>query len=188
MAELREEDIASFRNFVRMDPQMLQELCARLGPRFEGTDTWMTKALSPKLKLAITLRHLATGDSYRSLMYGFRMAHNTISLIVRQVCRAIAEEYAPEVISTPTMPEWLQIADQFGARWQFHHALGGIWTFLHFASSPPGRFAPWTFRPLDHSPPGRFAPGTIRHLDRSPPHNGRFAPYDIDVYQLTRDA
>ena len=127
MAELRMEDIASFRSFVRMDPQMFQELCARLGPRIEGTDTWMRKALSPELKLAITLRHLATGDSYRSLMHGFRVAHNTISLVVRQVCRAITDEYAQEVISTPTTPEeWLQIADQFGARWQFHHTLGAL--------------------------------------------------------------
>jgi len=85
MAELKDEDVASFKNFVRMDPQMFQELSARLGPRTEGTDTWMRKALTPELKLAITLRHLATGDSYRSLMYGFRVAHNTISLIVRGV-------------------------------------------------------------------------------------------------------
>ena len=120
MAELKDEDIASFRNFVRMDPQMFQELSARLGPRIEGTDTWMRKALTPELKLAITLRHLTTGDSYRSLMYGFRVAHNTVSLIACQVCRAISAEYAQEVISTPTTPEeWLQIADQFGANYTY---------------------------------------------------------------------
>ena len=38
MAELKDEDIASFRNFMRMDPQMFQELSARLGPRIEGTE------------------------------------------------------------------------------------------------------------------------------------------------------
>jgi len=106
---------------------MFEELSARLGPRIEGTDTWMRKALTPELKLAITLRHLVTGDSYRSLMYGFRVAHNAISLIVRQVYRAITDEYAQEVISTPTTPEeWLQIADQFGASWQFYHTLGAL--------------------------------------------------------------
>ena len=81
---------------------MFQELSARLGPRIEGTDTWMRRAFTPELKLAITLRYLATGDSYRSLMYGFSVAHNTISVVVRQVCRAIIDEYAEEIISTPT--------------------------------------------------------------------------------------
>ena len=127
MTELREEDLPSFRNFLRMDPQMFQELAARLGPRIEGTDTWMRRALTPELKLAITLRYLATGDSYRSLMYGFRVAHNTISVVVRQVCRAIIDEYAEEIISTPTTPAgWLQVAEGFANRWQFHHTLGAL--------------------------------------------------------------
>ncbi len=33
--------------------------------------------------------NLATGNSYHSLMYGFRVTHNTIILIVRDVCQVI---------------------------------------------------------------------------------------------------
>ena len=86
---------------------MFQELLHRLDPRFERKDTWCRKALVPGLKLAITLRYLATGDSYKSLMYSFRVAHNTISSIIVEVCEAILAEYADEdeVISIPSTPE-----------------------------------------------------------------------------------
>ena len=127
MAELEREDAAGFKNFVRVEPQMFYELLQRLGPRLTKQDSWYRKALNPGLKLAITLRYLASGDSYHSMMYGFRVAHNTISGIVREVCEAIIAEYANEVVSCPTTPEgWKAVADQFGARWQFHHALGAI--------------------------------------------------------------
>ena len=79
------------------------------------------------MKLAITLRHLSTGDSYKTLMYGFRAAHNTISLLVREVCEAIVAEYAEEVIACPTTAqEWKQIAEQFADKWQFHHTVGAL--------------------------------------------------------------
>lgn len=127
MRELTMEDRASFRNFVRVDPEMFQELLQRIGPRIERRDTNYRKALQPGLKLAITLRFLATGDSYKSLMYGFRVPHNTISLVVKEVCRAIILEYAVEVIQCPTTEqEWRDIAELFERRWNFPHALGAL--------------------------------------------------------------
>ena len=44
-------------------------------------------------------------------MYGFRVAHNTISGIIRDVCKA----YAGNVVNTPAEPEqWKVIAEKFG--------------------------------------------------------------------------
>ncbi len=68
MVELQDEDVAGFRNFMRMDPAMFQELLQHLGDRIRKQDTWYRKALELDLKLAITLRHLAAGDNYHSLM------------------------------------------------------------------------------------------------------------------------
>jgi hypothetical protein len=74
----------------------------------------------PRLNLAITLRHLAAGDSYRSLMYSFTVSHNTIPGIVCDVCEAIIAEYAEEVMPIPTtQEEGQQIADKFRSNWQF---------------------------------------------------------------------
>ncbi len=69
--EIRDEDVAGFCKFMRMDPAMFQELLHRLDGRKRKQDTWYRKALEPGLKLVITLHHLAAGDNYHSLMYSF---------------------------------------------------------------------------------------------------------------------
>ena len=47
---------------------------------------------------AITVRFLASGDKYPSLMYSFSVARNTISVIIPEVRQAIVEEYKDEVM------------------------------------------------------------------------------------------
>ena len=57
-------------------------------------------------------------------MFLFRVPHNTISKFVPEVCQAIIDEYAEEVIACPTTKEqWRVIADQFS---QFHHCVGAL--------------------------------------------------------------
>ncbi len=58
-------------------------------------------------------------------MYNFWVAHNTIYSIVRNICQAIIDEYAREVIATPTTEaKWLQIADLFSSWWNVLKCLG----------------------------------------------------------------
>ena len=80
MRKLEAEDVGSFRNFVRMDPAMFREVLQRVGPRIEKYDTWYRKSINPGCRLVITLHFLASGEKYKSLMFGFRVAHNTIRL------------------------------------------------------------------------------------------------------------
>lgn len=82
LEELRREDVAAFKNFLRLNPAMLREIVDRLTVRLQKKDTWYRTALSVALIVAITLRHLATGDSYHSLVYSFRVAHNTNGLLL----------------------------------------------------------------------------------------------------------
>ena len=58
-------------------------------------------AIEPGLRLAITLRYLVTGDSYKSLPYSFFVAHNTI---VPETYEAIIQEYLEEDLSSPRIP------------------------------------------------------------------------------------
>jgi len=107
MVELRIEDPASFQNFVRFEPDMFQELVDRVSPIIAKQDTNFRKALEPGLKIAITLRYLATGETSKSLGYGFRVAYNSICLFLPEVCRVIVQVLADEVMKTPTTPdEW----------------------------------------------------------------------------------
>lgn len=126
MGELQLEDEAALKNFLRIDQELFQELLVRLDHVLQK-NTRYRQPLEPGLKLAITLRHLATGDSYKSLMYSFRVAYNTISLFVPEVCDAIVAVYGEEVISCPTTPdEWRAVAKKFQDRWQFPHTLGAL--------------------------------------------------------------
>ena len=105
MVELEREFHGDFKGYLRMEPAMFHELVDRMTPRIEKRKTNYRSPLIPGLRMAVTLRYLATGDAYRSLMYSFRVPHNTISVIVKQVCTALVDEYAPEVFTTPSTPD-----------------------------------------------------------------------------------
>ncbi len=83
-------------NFLRVEPELFLELLDRVAPRIEKQVTFMRKPLEPALRLAITLRYLATGNSYQTLEYGFRVGKNTVSRIVPETCNAIIEEFGEE--------------------------------------------------------------------------------------------
>ena len=71
--ELKSEDSKAFRNFLRMDYNTFSEILHRIEGRITKAANNFRKPLSPGIKLAITLRYLASGDNYHSLMYGFRL-------------------------------------------------------------------------------------------------------------------
>lgn len=123
MPELRNEDPASFLNFLRMPPAMFIEPLARLGPLITKEDSNYRNAIEPGLKLAMTIRNPATGDRYASMQFDFRVPHNTISLCVREVCQAIINEYKDECMQYPTTVEELRaVSSEFSRRWNVSHA------------------------------------------------------------------
>ena len=127
MVELEAEDPREFKRMMRMEPAMFHELEGRLAPRLEKRDTNWRKALPPGLKLAVTIYYLATGASYQTLQYAYRVAANTISLIVVEVCNAIIEEFRDAMIKCPCTPEeWKEKAEEFGVIWNFWHGLGAV--------------------------------------------------------------
>ena len=127
MVELRNEDQRSFQNFMRMSPAMFDELLTRLTPRLTKKSTNYRENLEPGLKLAVTLRHLASGAKYRELVYSWRLPHNTISIVVREVCQAILDEYLEEQFTCPsTEEEWRQLSNEWLQKWNFPHTIGAI--------------------------------------------------------------
>jgi hypothetical protein len=137
MGELEREHKVDYVNYLRMEPDMFHELLTRLGPRLTKADTTCRQALSPGLKLAITLRYFATGMTFHELSFGFRVPHNSISILVKEVCEAIIEEYGDEVLVTPRTPEaWLEVVRDFLNLWNFAHTLGAL-DGKHFAIKCP---------------------------------------------------
>lgn len=71
--------------------QLLSTLTLMIGHKISKMDTNYRKAISVTEKLAVTLRFLATGDSYTSLSYLFKISKSTISLFVPEVCEALID-------------------------------------------------------------------------------------------------
>ena len=69
--ELRREDPKSFINFMRMPPNMYDEILERIRHRI--TKFSYREPLEPGLKLALTLRHLASGTKYADMQFGWRV-------------------------------------------------------------------------------------------------------------------
>ena len=110
MQELNKEDEKGFKNFMRIKPHLFQEMVERLTPRLKKQATHMRHPLSVGLKLAVTLRFLATGDSFSSLQYSFRVSKSAISRFLPIVCQAIIDLYKDEVMKCPRTPEdWKKV-------------------------------------------------------------------------------
>ncbi len=130
MEELKREDVAAFTNLMRVSPQMFQEIVQRLTPKLTANQRVVRGGRPPLpvgLKVAITLRFLATGDSYRSLQFAFRVANNSICKLVREVLDAIVTEMADVYIKLPkNAEEWKKVAQSFQERWNMPHAIGAL--------------------------------------------------------------
>jgi len=64
-------------------------LLSKVSPIISKKDTHWRLAIPAKLRLAITLRYLATGDSFKSLHFLFKVSSEVISKIVPEVCTAL---------------------------------------------------------------------------------------------------
>lgn len=54
-------------------------------------ETPWREAIPAKVRLAVTFRFIATGDSFKSMHFLFKISSQVISLIVPEVCKAICE-------------------------------------------------------------------------------------------------
>ncbi|KAM3932747.1 LOW QUALITY PROTEIN: uncharacterized protein RB166_005781 [Leptodactylus fuscus] len=97
-----------------------------MGPHLLHQDTNMRKALSPTERLVITLRFLATGESFASLHLQFRVGQSTISGIVRSTCHLIWQHLQPIAMPSPTQEIWLQAAAGFQSVANFPNCIGAV--------------------------------------------------------------
>ena len=138
VTELRLEDTRGYKEMMRMSYEQFLEILIEIEPliarkQIQGGH----KIISPAERLTLTIRFLATGESFTSLHFQFRIGEATISYIVHEVCKAIYQHLGRKYLSTPRDErKWREIATEFYARWQFPNCVGAI-DGKHLVMQPP---------------------------------------------------
>lgn len=122
--DLRKDDDKFFEYF-QMSPSTFDLLLSKVEDSLRKAS--IRPSISPLERLAVTLRFLATGSSFASLSFSYRMARCTISKIVRECCQVLWEKLNEDYLKFPSSPEeWQRIAQDFWDLWQWPNCLGSI--------------------------------------------------------------
>eukprot|EP00112_Aurelia_sp_Birch-Aquarium-sp1_P012114 Seg2545.4 transcript_id=Seg2545.4/GoldUCD/mRNA.D3Y31 product="hypothetical protein" protein_id=Seg2545.4/GoldUCD/D3Y31 len=104
--ELQIEDCASYREMMRMKHEQFLEMLKLIEKDITPQQiVGGQKVISPMSRLTLTLRFLATGETYRSLAYQFQISKAAILYIINKVCLAIVKEMVPLYLKTPQNAE-----------------------------------------------------------------------------------
>jgi len=77
-------------------------------------------------RLFIFFRFLATGNSFRSIGFSYRLGFSTVREIVQDVCQAIWKRLGPITMPQPTEEMWKSIASRYKEMWNFPNCIGAI--------------------------------------------------------------
>uniref|UniRef100_A0A9J7XNE0 DDE Tnp4 domain-containing protein n=1 Tax=Cyprinus carpio carpio TaxID=630221 RepID=A0A9J7XNE0_CYPCA len=117
--ELRLDD-GRFQRYFRLDRDQFDNLLSKVGPRIVRQDTSYLRTIELAEHLAICLQFLATGDSFRTIAFSYRVGVSTVAGIVGEVARAIWDALVR------CTEDWRSIATDFLHRWNFPNCLGSI--------------------------------------------------------------
>ncbi|XP_044133206.1 uncharacterized protein LOC122925927 [Bufo gargarizans] len=120
------QDPFKFHNFCRMSMESFDHLLTSLHPDLNFRDTSMRRSISAEQRLIVTLRFLATGNSFASLHFEFLLGISTISGIVCHTCKVIWQRLRDAVMPTPKAEDWLRIAEGFFQSAQFPNCIGAL--------------------------------------------------------------
>ncbi|CAD7088081.1 unnamed protein product [Hermetia illucens] len=95
-------------------------------PLITKRDTVMREAIPAEIRLAITLRYLATGDSYASLSFLFKVSTQSISKIVPEVAKSICSALKDYIKLPQDTGDWRVVANNFDKNWNFPHCCGAM--------------------------------------------------------------
>ena len=128
--------------------------------------------------LNFVFRFLATGESYRSLSFSYRLGIATISKIVAEVCQCIWIKFQPIYLQIPnSSTAWLKIAEQFNSKWQFPNCIGALDGKHIILRAPPNSGS------LHYNYKGSFSTVLLALVDA----NYRFIYIDVGSYGRNSD-
>lgn len=119
--ELRIQYSYSFKNYLRIDEECFDIVLSKIEGKFNYQDTQFRQCIRQ------INCYLATGDSFQSLSYNFRLVRSTICKIVPEVLKSICECMQDENIKLPvTTNEWNEVEQIFINKLNFLNCCGAI--------------------------------------------------------------
>ena len=111
--------------YLRMSKATFDQLLAKVGPLLVRRR--YNSVVRPSIRLALTLRYLATGNSQIPLTFSFRVGAATVCQSVRGTRIAIWNVLMEEYVRPPaTEANWKSISAKFYELWNFTNCLGAI--------------------------------------------------------------
>ena len=109
--ELMIEDTAGYKEMMQMNHDNFSKILGMIEPYITPKDILgATEVIKAPERLVLTIRFLATEETYHSLSFQFRISVFTITYIVKEVCRAIRKQIIPQYVKTPSsVEEWLRL-------------------------------------------------------------------------------
>ncbi|KAG5869546.1 hypothetical protein JTB14_018678 [Gonioctena quinquepunctata] len=127
LQELRAEDISAYRNHLRMEVDEFDELLLKVSNDIQRQNTThMRNAIPARTKLEVTLRFLATGDSYGSLEFLYRIPRSTMCEFIPEIYKAIGDDLKSYIQVPSTTEEWGRIEESVRIKWNFPGCIGAI--------------------------------------------------------------
>ena len=120
---------------------------------------------------------MATGETFRSLAFSFRVGRKTVATIVQEVCKVLWEKLSTTYMKMPQTEEWLTIAANFEERWDFPHCIGAI-DGKHVLMK-----APWNSGSLYFNNKGSYSIVLLALVDA----NLKFIYIDVGAYGRNSD-
>ncbi|XP_018010873.1 protein ALP1-like isoform X1 [Hyalella azteca] len=120
-------DKSRFFAYARMTQETFNYILKRVEHRL--VKQWCNlhqQPIQPEERLIITLRYLATGASFHTLSFSFRVGVSTVSKIVSETVGALWEELHEQHMPVPTKECFRKIAEDFYKIWNFPNCIGSI--------------------------------------------------------------
>ena len=114
-----------FSRYFRMLPVKFEELLSLVEPSLLKNFR-SREPISPEERLSVTLRHLATGNSYAAIAMSYSMSPTTVGRIIMEFCQMIWVNLLNNgFLKLPsTQKEWEEVAQLFEFKWGFPNYVG----------------------------------------------------------------
>ncbi|CAH2088993.1 unnamed protein product [Euphydryas editha] len=117
---------STFLEYERMSLHKFNELVQIMQPYIKREDTLFRKAIGVEEKLMVTMRYLATGDSFKTIAESFRLGYTTVQEIIHTTCPALWEVLSKMVMPIPDEEKWKKIEKEFNEKWNYPNCIGAL--------------------------------------------------------------